>query len=92
MRMQLTYTRRPYGDVRYYTCSSRLKKRERVCPAQAVSADLLERLAAERISRHENDSFSAESLQSKVERMTYDSTSGRLDIRLKNEAVPCSQN
>ena len=89
MRMQLTYTRRPYGDVRYYTCGSRLKKRERLCPAQAVSADLIERLAAERIPRDEP--FSPESLQTVVERITYDSTSGRLDIRLKSEATSCSQ-
>jgi hypothetical protein len=88
-RMSLTYTKKPYGIVRYYGCGSRLKKRERLCSARALPADRIERLVAERVRKLSDDVVAGDGivspwhLQRMITRMTYDSTNRRLEVTLR---------
>ena len=50
-RSFLTYTKKPYGRVRYYACGLRQLKRERLCRAGFVPADLVERLVVEQVKQ-----------------------------------------
>jgi site-specific DNA recombinase len=91
-RMLLTYTKKPYGIVRYYGCGSRLKKRERLCSARALPADRIERLVAERVRELSDDAgagdliVSPSHLQRLITRITYNSGTRRLEVTLRRLA------
>jgi site-specific DNA recombinase len=88
-RMLLTYTQRPYGRVRYYICGSRGRKRERVCTARAVPADLVERFVVERVRELGDDLLTEEAtigpayLQTVFSGVTYDTSKSRLSVTLR---------
>ena len=92
-RMILTYTKKPYGRVRYYACGSRNKKRGRVCTARAIPADRIEELVVEHVQELNDDLASAEAsigpayLNSVFTRVTYDSNNGRLSVTLRHAAT-----
>ncbi len=99
-RMFLTYTKRPYGRVRYYACGSWQRKRERLCPAGSLPADLIERLVMERVWELNDDLVRGEFtiglsyLQSVFTQIRYDSSQGRLSVTLRQPAAdqPTSDN
>ena len=107
-RMFLTYTKRPYGRVRYYACGSRHRKREQVCGARSVPADLIEQLVVERVRELKEDlvtgTIGPSYLQGVLTAITYDSTQRRLSVTLRQgeesdqsanrnqENVPCLAN
>ena len=87
--MKLTYTKKPYGRVRYYICGSRLKKRERLCASGSVSADMVEEMVVARV-REVTDDLAAGGpaigpayLAEVLERIVYDFAANRLLVRLK---------
>ena len=88
-QMKLTYTKKPYGRVRYYACGSRLKKRERLCPSPALSADIVERLVLAQLRELQGDATPTDLtigpayVTERFERIAYDASTNRLVVRLR---------